>query len=349
MYIPPEIIARINELDIEDVATKLGLDVIKHKALCFMHDDHTPSITFSKPKNIYKCWVCGRCGGPIKMVQDKERLSFQEACIWLALQFNIWRPQESNNQKSIARKIHKNRILHNDTNINVFDEELCNWLIGNAGLSDQAKHFLYFDRLFDEEVVQKLNIKSVSDSKLIINALMSRYGEERCLKSGLIRRGKYGHTFYFFTPCLLFPYYSQEGNIVGIQSRFLGTGKNVPRFQFLASRKTRLYNLPILNDLNQGDTLFISEGITDCVALLSAGLNAVAIPSATILPLEDLVLLKIYDLHMFPDHDEAGQQAYSELRHFFINHYSTVKAEKLPNYAKDYCDYYITTKQNSDK
>ncbi|WP_213065500.1 toprim domain-containing protein, partial [Acinetobacter baumannii] len=68
----------------------------------------------------------------------------------------------------------------------------------------------------------------------------------------------------------------------------------------MSSQKTRLFNLPVLNTMSRGDRLYISEGITDCLALLSNGLKAVAIPSATILPLEDLVLLKGYDLHMYP-------------------------------------------------
>ena len=80
--------------------------------------------------------------------------------------------------------------------------------------------------------------------------------------------------------------------------------------------------------------------------MLSAGLNAVAIPGATILPLEDLILLKNYDLHMYPDQDEAGQRAFVELRRFFVNNYSMLRAEKLPEGIKDYCDYYIS--QSSD-
>ena len=45
---------------------------------------------------------------------------------------------------------------------------------------------------------------------------------------------------------------------------------------------------------------------------------------------------------MYPDQDDAGQRAYMELRRFFVNNYSMVKAEKLPEGVKDYCDYYIS-------
>ena len=45
MNIPQNIIVRLNELPIEEVAEKLGLEVRRHKALCFKHSDHNPSIT----------------------------------------------------------------------------------------------------------------------------------------------------------------------------------------------------------------------------------------------------------------------------------------------------------------
>ena len=56
MTVPQYVISRLNELPIEEVAEKLGLDVKKHRTLCFKHNDHNPSISFSITKNIYKCW-----------------------------------------------------------------------------------------------------------------------------------------------------------------------------------------------------------------------------------------------------------------------------------------------------
>lgn len=343
MYIPPEIIHRLNELEIEDVATRLGINVIKHKALCFMHDDHKPSISFSNSKNLYKCWACGKGGGPIQMVRDKEGMNFQDACVWLATQYDIWHPENYDYKRPVKKFTTKVLLPSNDIDTYQFDEELFIWLIDNAMLSEQAKSFLFKDRLLKEEVIHRLNIKSVSDSQRASNALISRFGEERCLKAGVITRKGKGIFFYFRTPCLLFPYYEKDGALIGIQSRYLGNKDGAPRFQFMSSCKARVFNLPILGTMNYGDCLYISEGITDCLALLSSGFKAIAIPSATILPKEDLVLLKYYDLHMFPDQDAAGRKAFTELRGFFVNHYATVKAEKLPDNVKDYCDYYIST------
>ena len=280
-------------------------------------------------------------GGPIKLVQDKEGWNFLESCIWLGKEFNIWRPEEKGDRKTIKRTIKKYQLPKSVENTSIFDEKIYTWLINNAPLLKQAKEFLFLERRLKEDVVQKLRIGSVIDSKILIDSLVKRFGVEICLKTGLVRQGDYGLYFYFYTPCLLFPYFDFDGKLVGVQSRYLGSNEKAPRFQFMSLQKTRLYNMPILNSLKCGDKLFISEGITDCLALLSDGLNAVAIPSATILPLEDLVILKNYDLHMYPDQDEAGQKAFIALRRFFVNHYSTVKAEVLPEGVKDYSDFYI--------
>ena len=147
--------------------------------------------------------------------------------------------------------------------------------------------------------------------------------------------------FRMFTPCLLFPYYDKSGVLTGLQSRYLGSNKEAPRFQFVSSQKTRVFNMPIISTMKYCDDLYISEGITDCIALLSAGKKAVAIPSATILPIYDLMYLSKFKLHMYPDQDDVGKNAYNNLRRHFVNHYAMLKEERLPDGCKDYGEYYV--------
>lgn len=304
MRIPDNIVTRLNELSIESVAEKLDINVKRHKALCFMHADKHPSLSFNTAKNMFFCFVCNKGGGPIQLVMEHEGWNFLDACMWLAAEFNIIIPENNGYVQSVKKTVHKIYLTKKDESIYSFDEEILIWLIDRAGLSELAQKFLFEERCFKKDVIQNLNIKSIADSREVKDSLISIFGEERCVKAGIVRRGEYGTNFYFYTPCLLFPYYEQNGKLVGIQSRYLGDKKDAPRFQFLAAQKTRLFNLPILNTLKMGEKLYISEGITDCLAMLSSGLKAVAIPSATIQPLEDLILLKNYDLRMYPDQDE---------------------------------------------
>ena len=156
MNIPQDIIIRLNSLPIEEVADKLGIEVKKHKALCFNHDDHNPSISFSISKNIYKCWVCNVGGNPIKLVREKEKCSFQEACLWLSEKFDIWYPQKKLDRNTFKRSPIKVSLPKRKETQNIFDEEIFRYLINNASLLDPAKVFL-FKELF---VILKRKIRN---------------------------------------------------------------------------------------------------------------------------------------------------------------------------------------------
>ena len=105
MRIPDDIVTRLNELSIESVAEKLGIDVKRHKAHCFMHDDHTPSLKFSTAKNMFFCFVCDKGGGPIQLVMEYEKWNFQEACMWLAREFNIIIPEAKGYMKPVKKPV----------------------------------------------------------------------------------------------------------------------------------------------------------------------------------------------------------------------------------------------------
>ena len=86
----------------------------------------------------------------------------------------------------------------------------------------------------------------------------------------------------------------------------------IPRFRFPTGSQCGIYNLPVLNLLRPGDELYITEGCSDCWAMLSAGHKAIAIPSATLLSQKDIEQLSIINsqlsisYHMFPDRDAPG-------------------------------------------
>ena len=52
-----EQITLLRAIPIEDLASRLGLDVRHHKALCPFHNDHHASLSFNVRKNTYRCFV----------------------------------------------------------------------------------------------------------------------------------------------------------------------------------------------------------------------------------------------------------------------------------------------------
>ena len=79
VYIPPYIVKKIDALSVYDVAEKLGLTVSRNKALCFMHQDHNPSLHFKKSSNSWKCYVCDIGGHSIELTSVRANELYLKA------------------------------------------------------------------------------------------------------------------------------------------------------------------------------------------------------------------------------------------------------------------------------
>ena len=47
--------------------------------VCPFHQDHSPSMSVSREKQMFKCFSCGAAGNVFKFVSDYENISFVEA------------------------------------------------------------------------------------------------------------------------------------------------------------------------------------------------------------------------------------------------------------------------------
>ena len=114
-----------------------------------------------------------------------------------------------------------------------------------------------------------------------------------------------------------------------------------------------IYNLPVLNLLKPGETLFITEGCSDCWAMLSAGHKAIAIPSATLLGKKDKELLltlssspdgeagRGLQFAMFPYRDTPGERLFLQLKEVL----PSLVRHQLPAGCKDFSDYYLKSEK----
>ena len=177
-------------------------------------------------------------------------------------------------------------------------------------LNEAARRFLFEERHLDERVVRWCRLTSWKD-----------------------RQG---------VPWLQIPYYNTEGQLVGVQNRNLVKGA-IPRFRFPQGSQCGIYNLPILNLLKPGEQLFITEGCSDCWAMLSAGHKAIAIPSATLLTKKDVEQLSIINsqlsisFEMFPDRDEPGERLFLQLQKVL----PSLVHHQLPQDCKDFSDLFV--------
>ena len=294
---------KLRDLPIEGVAERLGLRVVRHKALCPFHDDHHASLSFKVSKNTWRCFVCGASGGTIDLVMRHLGMSFLEATKWLADEHNViltdCQPKEEKPPKP-------------------FDASRYSRFFERPWLNDEARRFLFEERQLDPRVVRWCRLTSWKD------------------KQGVA--------------WLQTPYYDREGRLVGVQNRNLVKGAT-PRFRFPQGAKCSIYNLPVLNLLSQGEALYITEGCSDCWAMLSSGRKAIAIPSATLLTRKDGELLSTLssqlatEFHMYPDRDVPGERLFLQLQKVL----PSLVHHQLPPGCKDYSDYYLSTKRMPDE
>ena len=287
-------IQQLLDLPIEGVAERLGLRISRHVSLCPFHDDRHPSLHFNVRKNRFRCYVCGEQGRTIDLVMKQLRLTFFEACKWLADDSNI----------IISEYTSKVKKQTEPPSVNI-DSLLP--LVAQPVLTEEARKFLFEERKLNPRVIDWCGISST-------------------------------HTD------LIIPYFGIEGNLIGMQWRYLGCDKTEPRFRFPKGSQCGIYNLPVLKQLREGEPLCICEGASDCWAMLSSGHKAIAIPSATLLKREDIELISRPlreswrgSLHMFPDNDEPGERLFLQLRDLLPQ----IVRHQLPADCKDFSEAYL--------
>lgn len=333
-------IQKLRDLPIEGVAELLGMVVKRHKALCPFHDDHHASLSFNTRRNSCRCYVCmGDSVGTIDLVMKYLGKDFLSACRWLAEVNGVY--LEDSHPKVVSSSPISLSSSSSETSSETSSEdssETSSKASPKASLSSSfdagkyarffehpwlngaARRFLFEERRIDERVARWCRLTSWTDRKGV--------------------------------NWLQIPYFDMEGNLIGIQNRNLDYKKNqkmlvdAPRFRFPYGARCSIYNLPVVKMLKPGEQLFITEGCSDCWAMLSAGHKAIAIPSATLLKPNDKKWLaeigsqfKI-EWHMFPDKDAPGESLFLQLKEILpqlVHH-------QLPPGCKDFSEYYLKEK-----
>lgn len=349
MYIPQNIIQRLDALDVYEVANRLGIQISKNMATCFMHKDEHPSLRFKQSANSWRCFVCDKGGHSIELVKQYKQYTFQEACIWLARNFNIQIP---NADKIHLRKAPIRKVVSKSLNEKIeVDEEVLNWIISVAGLSDLAKKFLFEERKYSSDAVSKVHVGSISDANLFKAKIISVFSEERCLKAGVLTKGKFGTYPVFRTPCLLFPFYDENEHIRNVQSRYLGDNKDkkVPRFNNCIGLPPIMFNLPVLKTTERNAKIYVAEGVTDCLAYLSEGKNSVALPGVGTFQIEYARLLADKTLFIYIDNDKPGKELYEKMNDALKKVGACIHNIRRDNKYKDYSEFYLAKQNGTEK
>ena len=353
-------IQKLRELPIEKVAKEMGMKVEHHKALCPFHDDHHASLTFNKTKNSCRCYVCmGNSLGTIDLVMRYLGKDFPAACRWLAGEHQIQLEEDSSSGSSSG-----DSSSGDNSGKSSFDASRYARFFEHPWLNEAARRFLFEERKIDWRVVNWCRLTSWTDKKGI-NWLQIPYFDTDGRLIGIQNRNldyrkaptdlpglTAEKSPTDFTESTDSASHRKDG--IGMAAEKSPTDftdsaahqkeQDAPRFRFPYGARCSIYNLPVIRRLKPGERLFITEGCSDCWAMLSAGHKAIAIPSATLLKPEDKQLLTDIEreyrveFHMFPDQDVPGESLFMQLKEMLPH----LVHHQLPPGCKDFSEYYLS-------
>ena len=374
-------IEKLRDLPIEEVASQLGLQVARHKSLCPFHSDHHASLSFNTRKNLCRCFVCmDESLDSIGLVMKSLHVDFPKACFWLAERNGIllekgrgriWRricrsasadsPDSAVSPASAASPaspVASASSASSPAAPHAFDAARYARFFEHPWLNEAACRFLFDERKIDGRVARWCRLSSWTDRKGV-NWLQIPYFDKEGRLVGIQNRNLDFHRKSRPTDSMDSEKTGKsscptdftddtdskhsEDSQVSIGSKAGTDSEEAPRFRFPYGSQCGIYNLQVLNLLTQGERLFITEGCSDCWAMLSAGHKAIAIPSATLLKPEDRDVLAYIgetfgvEWHMFPDRDAPGERLFLQLKEILpslIHH-------QLPLGCKDFGEAYL--------
>lgn len=298
-----------NNLDIVEVISNYLPLTSKGKnyfGVCPFHDDHSPSMSVSKEKQIYTCFSCGATGNVFKFIQDYENISFMEAvkkCADMAsISINIGQAKKVNKHQDLydiyelSQKFYQNNI--------------------NTELGKKAKEYLH-NRNLDENIIKEFGIGlSLNDKDMLTKLLKSKkYEDKVLLRSGLINENNYTLNDVYRNR-IMFPLYDLNGKVIGYNGRvYNGETEN----KYINSKETDifkkrelLYNYHRAKDeCRKKKSVIIMEGPMDVIRAYTIGVKNCVATLGTAFGKEQAMLIRKLSSNVILcfDGDDAGLKA----------------------------------------
>ena len=278
----------------------------KNKALCPFHDDHSPSFSVQKDKQIYKCFSCGESGNVITFVQKYNGITFTEALKMLADRAGI--PLNVSTTRKINTKYEKLYEI-NDTVNKYFKANL----LSNEGI--KAIKYLE-DRKISKDIINEFNIGLYTSNKLS-NILSKKYSYDELVKLDICKdiNGRYYDTFQ---DRIIFPIIDENNNVIAFSGRKYTNedlnNNTLPKYSNtketdIFKKSEVFYNINnAINEIKKKREIVITEGFMDTIRMSSIGYKNVVAIMGTAFTEKHLLKIKKWKCKVILnlDQDDAG-------------------------------------------
>ena len=310
---------------------------VNYIGLCPFHDEKTGSFTVSPAKGIFKCFGCGKGGGPVHFIMEHEQLDYPGALKYLAKKYHIevvekeLTPEEQQSQSDREAMFALNTWAQS-----YFMQQMNNTEDGRAiGLS-------YFrSRGFTDETIAKFGLGYCLDKSdaMTMTALHSGYKADFIEKCGLGSRRDNGTWYDRFRGRVIFPVHTLSGKVVAFGGRVLKKDDKTAKYvnspeSEIYHKSNELYGIYFAKQsIVKQDRCFLVEGYTDVISMHQAGITNVVASSGTSLTPGQIRLIHRFtpNITVLYDGDAAGIKASIRGIDLLLEEGMNVKVVLLPD------------------
>ena len=272
-----------------------------YMGLCPFHDDHTPSMSVSPERQMYKCFVCGEAGNVFRFVMKHENISFPEAINKLA--------QEVGMDLGLTVKHVNNK---NDKYYEIMD--IANKYFQNNLLSKEganARKYLE-NRKLTKEIITEFEIGlSLNKFDDLTNLLLKKGNSLEELN--LIDLANTNHDS--FINRVIFPLHNKDGKVIGFSGRIYDNSdlnkyqntKETPIFK----KGEVLFNYHRAKDeIRKKNFVIVMEGFMAVIRAYTIGVRNAIATMGTALTHEQATMIKKLNntVYLCYDGDNAGMK-----------------------------------------
>jgi len=288
-------------------------------------------MSVSPTKKIFKCFSCGVGGNVFEFLMKYKHLSFPEAVVELAQEFNVNLDGISFAPKQDKYSAEEKRLFEVNTEASKYYQVNL-----SAAIGAKAKEYL-LKRNITNEQIQYWEIGYAQGNEIVKHLQKVGFTMDEIVHAGLATKKDNG-TYDYFNERIVFPIKNLDGFIVGFSGRVLTDEKP----KYLNTRETKIFKKSnILFNINEVwknkemlDSLIILEGFMDVISLKKIGVNnAVALMGTNFSNFQLKIIKDLKKpLKLFLDGDAAGTKAMYKISALLIQ--NKIKFTIIDNVSK---------------
>lgn len=274
--------------------------------VCPFHEDHSPSMSVSEEKQIYKCFSCGATGNVFTFVENYLNLSFAESVELIANKVGI----------SLSSPIQKKKETKFKEEYDLMDFALKLYQ-NNLNTEEGKKAVAYLNkRGLLEDTIKDFSIGLSLDKNMLYTILSKKEYSDKMLEDvGLINKRE-NDVYDVFQNRIMFPIHNLDGQVVGFTARCY-LKEETPKYlntkeTYIFKKGNILFNYHRAKDaIRLLKEVVIVEGNMDAIRLYSVGIKNVIALMGTSLTKEQIEAIKKLrcKVVLMLDNDNAGETA----------------------------------------